>query len=284
MANHHTAPAAMPASAQPNQNAAETQRANQVQFFEERLRNSISPAAVVGVTALLAQLETQPTLPSLAVSIVADMAGYKRTMTCRNGVWDGYDLTHPFLDDRSTAVRGPSVQTAIEQDATLRIPLANVPMPQPLPPAHLVIQPQAQMLAQPATQLMYLPNAQSLAPPPIQVAPYASAPAAHAPHMILSTITRLDPENSNSSPRSSARVQSAQSSAPSSTRHGITAPDMSHRVPSEQTVIQALQAVANYPESRVFAETVSRQMPGLQNLLGATRQPEGCLVQEKIKV
>ena len=166
------------------------------------------------------------------------------------------------------------MQTAIEQEATMRIPLANVPMPQPLPPAHLVIQPQAQMLAQPATQPMYVPNAQSVAPPPIQVAPYASAPAAHAPHMILSTTPRLDPENSNSSPMSSARVQS---SSPSSTRHGINAPDMSHRTPSEQAVIQALQAVANYPESMDFVETVSRQMPGLQNLLGATGQPEDCL-------
>ena len=72
----------LPAQPEPNQNAARTQRVNQVQFFEERLRNGISPAAVTGITALLAQLETQPTLPSLAVSIVADVAGYKRTMTC----------------------------------------------------------------------------------------------------------------------------------------------------------------------------------------------------------
>ena len=214
MAYHHTAPAAMPAHAQPNQNAARTQRVNQVQFIEERLRNGISPAAVAGITALLAQLETQPTLPRLAISMVADVAGYKRTMTCRNGVWDGYDLTHPFLDDRSTAVRGPCVQTAIEQEATLRIPLANEPLPQPLPPAHLVIQPQAQVLPQSGTQPMYLPSAQSVAPPSTQVAPYASAPAAHAPHMILSATPRLDPENPSSSPMSSARVQSLQSSAP----------------------------------------------------------------------
>ena len=204
----------MPASAPSNRNAARAQRSNQVQFIEERLRNGISPAAVAGITALLAQLETQPTLPSLAVSIVADVAGHKRTMTCRNGVWDGNDLTHPFLDDRSTAVRGPSVHTAIEQEATLRIPLANVPMPQPLPPAHLVIQPHAQVLSQSVTQPMYLPSAQSVAPPPARVAPYASALAAHAPHMILSATPQLDPENSSSSPMSSARVQSVQSSAP----------------------------------------------------------------------
>ena len=52
---------------------------------------------------------------------------------------------------------------------------------------------------------------------------------------------------------------------------------MSHRTPSEQAVIQALQAVANYTESRYSVETVSRQMPGLQNLLVTTGQPEGCL-------
>ena len=129
MVYHHTAPPAMPAHAQPSQDADRTQRINQVQFIEERLRNGLLPAAVAGITALLAQLETQPTLPSLAVSIVADVAGYKRTMTCRNGVRDCDDLTHPFLDDRSTAVRGPSVQTTIEQDATLQIPFANVPLP-----------------------------------------------------------------------------------------------------------------------------------------------------------
>ena len=61
-------------------------------------------------------------------------------------------------------------------------------------------------------------------------------------------------------------------------RPGATAPDMSHRTPSEQAVVQALQAVANYIESRDFAETVSRQMPGLQNILGTTEQPEGWLI------
>ena len=53
---------------------------------------------------------------------------------------------------------------------------------------------------------------------------------------------------------------------------------MSHRIPSEQAGLQALQAVANYPESRDFVDTVSRQIPGLQNLLGATPEPEVCLV------
>ena len=84
MAYHHTAPAAMPASTQPNQDVARTQRVRQVQYIEERLRDGISPAAIAGITTFLAQLETQPTLPSLAVFLVADVAGYKPTMTCKN--------------------------------------------------------------------------------------------------------------------------------------------------------------------------------------------------------
>ena len=274
MAYHHSAPAAMPASAQPGQEVTRAQRVRQVQYIEERLRNGISPAAIAGITALLAQLETQSALPSLAVSIVADVAGYKRAMTCKNGTWDGYDLTHSFLDDRSSVVRGPSVLTAIEQEATLRIPIANVPMPQPLPPAHMVIRPQAPPM--PTTnQPAYVTNVHQAAPPAAHMAPYASAPAANAPHMIYSTTPQLEPEGSSS--LSSLRVQSAQSSAPPSARSSVNMPDMSHRTPSEQAVIQALQAVANYPESREFVETISRQLPGLNNLLGVQTQPEGCL-------
>ena len=174
-------------------------------------------------------------------------------------------------------MRGPSVQTTVEQEATLRIPLANVPMPQPLKPAHLVIQPQPQIHQQSIIQPIYLPNAQPITPSSVQVAPYASAPAAHAPHMVLSATPRLESEVGTSSPMSSARVQSVQSSAPPYMRSGVTAPDMSHRTPSAQAVIQALQAVANYPESRDFVETVSRQMPGLQNRLGTRGQRERCL-------
>ena len=156
-------------------------------------------------------------------------------------------------------MRGPNVQTTVEQKATLRIPLANVRMPQPLNPAHLVIQPQSQIHPQSGTQPpMYLTSAQPTTPSAAQVAPYGSAPAAHAPHMVLSATPRLESEAGTSSSMSSARVQSVQSSAPPSMRSGVTAPDMSHMTPSEQAVIQALQAVANYPESRDFVETNAR--------------------------
>ena len=159
-------------------------------------------------------------------------------------------------------VRGPSVLTTMEQEATLRIPIANVPMPQPLPPVHLVIQPQTPSM-QSTSQAAYLPSVHAMMPPAAQMAPYASAPAANASHMVLSTTPQQEPDDS--SPRSIARVQSVQSSAPSSARSSITAPDMSQRTPSEQADIQALQAVANYPESREFVKTMSKQLRGLQN-------------------
>ena len=144
--------------------------------------------------------------------------------------WVSYNLTLPFLDDRSSVVRGPSVLTAIEQEATLRVPIANVPMPQPLPPAHPVIQPQTPSI-QSTSQAAYLLNVHAMMPPADQMAPYASASAANASHMVLSTTPQQEPEDSP--PRSIARVQSVQSSAPSSARSSITAPDMSDRTPSE---------------------------------------------------
>ena len=118
-------------------------------------------------------------------------------MTCRNGVWYGYDLTHPFLDDRSTVVRGQSVNSSIEQEATLRIPIANVVMPQPLPPAHLVLQPRLQAPPQPQPPLLLLPTVQSLAPSSTHLASYASAPAAQAPPMILSSTYQQELECSS---------------------------------------------------------------------------------------
>ena len=104
MAYHHTAASSVPASTAPIHDAVRGQRTNEVQYLEERLRNGFPSAALAVMTALLAQSETWTALPSMAVSIVADVAGYKRFMTCRNGVCDGYDLLHPFLDDRYRAL------------------------------------------------------------------------------------------------------------------------------------------------------------------------------------
>ena len=78
---------------------ARAQRTNQVQYVEERLRNGLSPLAVAGVAALLTQLDSMQTLPGVSVSLVTEVAGYRRTLTCQNNAWDGHDLTHQFLDE-----------------------------------------------------------------------------------------------------------------------------------------------------------------------------------------
>ena len=129
-------PATGPSSARP-QESARAQRVNQAQYVEERLRNGLPPVAVAGVAALLTQLETMQTLPNASLSIITEVAGYRRTLTCTNNAWDGYNLTHQFLDERSTAVHGPSQGTRFEQEASLRMMPANVPslpsIPAPIP-------------------------------------------------------------------------------------------------------------------------------------------------------
>ena len=181
--------ALIPATASPNHDSARWQRLKEVQYIEES--NGISPAAVAGITALLAQLETQPTLPSLVVSIVDDVSGYNCTMTCRNGVWDSYDLTHPFLDDSSTVVRGPSVHTAIEQKIT------------------------------PADANSQRSDATTIA------ASTHGDPASNAGTSAASTTATTFQHLEGSSSVSSARRQSEQSSAPPFAR-SVPAPDMSH--------------------------------------------------------
>ena len=111
---------------------ARAQRTNQVQYVEERLRNGLSPLAVAGVAALLTQLDTMQTLPGVSVSLVTEVAGYRRTLTCQNNAWDGHDLTHQFLDERSTTMLGPSQGTRFEQEASLcMVPASVATMPPP---------------------------------------------------------------------------------------------------------------------------------------------------------
>ena len=129
--------------------------------------------AVAGVAALLTQLVTMQSLPGVSLSIVAEVAGYSRTLVCQNNAWDGYDLTHQFLDERSTETYGPSQGTVFEQEASLRMVPANAP---PLPPPQMV---------------SYPPQV----PKPMPMTPtYAGSPAFgaphSAPHMILQTISQ----------------------------------------------------------------------------------------------
>ena len=76
-------PATGPHGARPQNSPARAQRVNQAQYFEfeERLRNGLSPVAVAGVAALLTQLETMQMLPGVSLSIVTEVAGYRRTLT-----------------------------------------------------------------------------------------------------------------------------------------------------------------------------------------------------------
>ena len=85
---------------------------------------------MAGVAPLLTQLETEQTLPGMSLSIIAEVAGYRRTIVFQKNAWDVYDLTHQFLDERSIAVYGPSQGTTFEYEASLRMMHANSTSPQ----------------------------------------------------------------------------------------------------------------------------------------------------------
>ena len=236
-------PATAPHSARP-QEPARAQRVNQAQYVEDRLRNSLPPVAVAGVAALLTQLENMQTLPGVSLSIVAEVAGYRRILTCLNNAWDGYDLTHQFLDERSTAMYSPSQITRFEQEASLRMVPANVPS---LPPPRMVALPPP-------------------VPKPVPMTPtYSGSPAFgapyRAPHMVLQTSTN---------PPVSDRDPSVSRLPP------VPNPDLTGRSTGEQAVIVALQAVANYPNSSDFVRAVEQRIPGLATYLQAAAQLSGC--------
>ena len=230
-------PATGPSSARP-QESARAQRVNQAQFVEDRLRNGLPPVAIAGVAALLTQLDTMQTLPGVSLSIVSEVAGYyRRALTCTNGAWDGYDLTHQFLDERSTAVYGPSQGTRFEQEASLRMMPANVPS---LPP--------------------------TVAPNPVPMTPtYSGSPAFGAPYGTQQMTSQV-PVNQPVSYRelSGSRLPP------------VPNLNLIGRSTGEQAVIVALQAVANYPNSSDFVRAVAQRIPGLANYLQAAAQPSGC--------
>ena len=229
---------------------ARAQRTNQVQYVEERLRNGLSPLAVAGVAALLTQLDSMQTLPGASVSLVTEVAGYRRTLTCQNNAWEGHDLTHQFLDERSTTMLGPSQGTRFEQEASLCMVPASVAT---VPPPPLVPPPPMIALPPPA------PNSVPMTPT------YSGSPAFgtsyRAPHMVLQTISNAPVSN---------REPSGSRLPP------IPNPELIGRSTSEQAVIVALQAVANYPDSSDFVRAVEQRIPGLTTYLKAAAPPAGC--------
>ena len=233
---NNSAPATGSNSARP-QESARAQRVNQAQYVEAKLRDGLSPVAVAGVAALLTQLESMQMLPNASLSITTEVASYRRTLTCTNNAWDGHDLTHQFLDERSIAVHGPSQGTRFEQETSLRMMPVNVPS---------------------------LPSI--AAPNPVQTTPHSSSIAYGAPYGTRATTT----QNITNQPASSREPSGSQPPA-------VPNLNLIGRSASEQAVIVALQAVANYPNSSDFVRAVEQRIPGLAHYLQAAAQPSGCV-------
>ena len=224
------------------QASARAQKVSQAQYIEERLRNGILPVAVAGVAALLTQLDTMQALPGMSLAISAEVAGYRRTVTCRNNAWDGYDLTQQFLDERSTSVFGPSQGNDFEQETFLKKMPINQPVPQP------------QMVSYQQVMPMQTQVTQS----------QASSPAFGMPPTTAQTTARVQTvPRASGSDRDSSEARLLP----------IPSPDLTGRSPSEQAVIVALQAVANYPESSDFVRAVQQRVPGLAEYLQQPLSP-----------
>ena len=60
---------------------ARVQRTSQVAFIRDRLDQCLSPAAVAGVAAIIAQIGSQIQAPMLTISITSGFPGFQRSMT-----------------------------------------------------------------------------------------------------------------------------------------------------------------------------------------------------------
>ena len=76
-----------PAMGQRIYDTARVQRTSQVAFIRDRLDQGLSPAAVAGVAAIIAQIESQIQAPMLTISITSGFPGFQRFMTFQDGVF-----------------------------------------------------------------------------------------------------------------------------------------------------------------------------------------------------
>ena len=207
---------------------------------------------MAAAAALLTQLETLQTLPGMSLAITAEVAGYRRTLVCQNNEWDGYDLTHQFLDERSTTVYGPSHDSTFEQEASLKMMPINQLTLQ-LPPSQTV-------------------SYQQPMPQQTQIVPsYAGSPDFGMQHRMPPAVVQ-----STTRVQTASRVQIAFREPSESRLLPLPSPDLTGRNPNEQAVIVALQAVANYPESSDILRALQQRVPGLAGYLQAAAQPSGC--------
>ena len=109
---------------------ARVQRTSQAAFIRDRLDQGLSPATVAGVTAVIAQMESQIQTPMLTISITSGFPGFQRSMTFQDGVWSGHDLIHHFTDDRA-AIFYSSANGGVHQTRSMQVPSCPPPPPPP---------------------------------------------------------------------------------------------------------------------------------------------------------
>ena len=100
---------------------ARVQRTSQIAFIRDRLDQGLSTAAVPGVAAVIAQIESQIQAPMLTISITSSFPGFQQSMTFQDGVCSAHDLTHDFTDDRA-AISYSSANGGVHQTRSMQVP------------------------------------------------------------------------------------------------------------------------------------------------------------------
>ena len=89
-------PAESPLMAQRIYDNTSVVRISQAVIVGVRLTAGITPATVIALAAVIAQMESQLQAPHLSVTITSAFPGFQRSMSYQNGTWSGHDLTHRF--------------------------------------------------------------------------------------------------------------------------------------------------------------------------------------------
>ena len=96
-------------------------RVDQLALVQDALQNGATPTMIAGFAMIIAQMQAQAVYPEVLVTITISIGPLERTATFRDGAWQGYDLTHNFIDPRSHMIYGEPPRPPMDHERSLRV-------------------------------------------------------------------------------------------------------------------------------------------------------------------
>ena len=110
-------------------------RVDQLALVQQALQDGATPTMITGFAMIVAQMQAQATHPEVLLTITSSIGPLERSATFRDGVWDGYDLTHNLIDHRSHMLYGEPDRPPMDQEQSFRISRPTIqPIFQPTQP------------------------------------------------------------------------------------------------------------------------------------------------------